>query len=91
LIIRPSILIRLRNLRCEEAKVLTRTVEPHDDDDDDDDDDNGGGGGDDETAILKFDDLKCKVLEFGNFISHFVLEVPHQKNKSRAATVTLSD
>jgi hypothetical protein len=55
LIIRPSILIRLRNLRCEEAKVLTRTVEPHDDDDDDDDG-NDGGGGDDETAVLKFDD-----------------------------------
>jgi hypothetical protein len=24
----PTILIRLRNLRCETAKVLTRTVEP---------------------------------------------------------------
>jgi hypothetical protein len=32
----PSVLIRLRNLRCEAAKVLTSTVEPHDDDDDDD-------------------------------------------------------
>jgi hypothetical protein len=34
----PSLSIRLRNLLCEEAKVLTRTVESHDDDDDDDDD-----------------------------------------------------
>jgi hypothetical protein len=30
--------MRLRKLRCEAAKALTRTVETHDDDDDDVDD-----------------------------------------------------
>lgn len=31
------------------------------------------------------------LLEFGNFILHFVIGVPHQKIKAQSATVQLSE